>query len=289
MNVRPRRSVLYMPGANARALDKARTLAADGLIFDLEDAVAPDAKEQARDNVVHALKQGGYGPRERVVRINGLDTQWGRADLQAACAGYADAILLPKVEHATQVHQAAALMREAGAPDSMALWCMLETPKGVLHAEPIAASGGRLAVLVMGTSDLAKDLRASHTAMRLPMITSLGLCLLAARAYDLAILDGVHLDLEDDAGFAASCVQGRELGFDGKTLIHPRTIAAANEVFAPSAAEIAWAHRVIAAHEEASRAGRGVAVVDGRLVENLHVVAAQRQVALAEAIAQRAS
>lgn len=285
MNVRPRRSVLYMPGANARALDKARTLAADGLIFDLEDAVAPDAKEQARSNVVRALAQGGYGRRECVVRINGLDTPWGRADLEAACKSGADAILLPKVERAEQIHDAGASMRAAGAPEAMALWCMLETPKGVLQAEHIAAAGNRLAVLVMGTSDLAKDLRASHTAMRLPMITSLGLCLLAARACDLTILDGVHLDLDDDAGFAAACVQGRELGFDGKTLIHPRTIATANEVFAPSAADIAWAHRIIAAHDEAIRNGRGVVVVDGRLIENLHVVAARRQVALAQAIA----
>lgn len=285
MNARPRRSVLYMPGANMRALDKARTLPADGLIFDLEDAVAPDAKERARANVSAALAQGGYGRRECVVRINGLDTPWGRADLEAACRSGADAILLPKVEHAEQVREAGASMRAAGAPESMALWCMIETPKGVLHAERIAAAGDRLAVLVMGTSDLAKDLGASHTAMRLPMITSLGLCLLAARACDLAILDGVHLDLDDDAGFAAACVQGRELGFDGKTLIHPKTIATANDVYAPSEADIAWAHRIIAAHDEATRAGRGVVVVDGRLIENLHVVAARRQVALAQAIA----
>lgn len=285
MHARPRRSVLYMPGANMRALDKARTLPADGLIFDLEDAVAPDAKERARTNVSAALAQGGYGRRECVVRINGLDTPWGRADLEAACRSGADAILLPKVEHAEQVREAGASMRAAGVPESMALWCMIETPKGVLHAERIAAAGDRLAVLVMGTSDLAKDLGASHTAMRLPMITSLGLCLLAARACDLAILDGVHLDLDDDAGFAAACVQGRELGFDGKTLIHPKTIATANDVYAPSEADIAWAHRIIAAHDEATRAGRGVVVVDGRLIENLHVVAARRQVALAQAIA----
>lgn len=289
MNARPRRSVLYMPGANMRALDKARTLPADGLIFDLEDAVAPDAKEQARANVSAALAQGGYGRRECVVRINALDTPWGRADLDTACRTDADAILLPKVECAEQVHEVCALMREAQVHDAMALWCMLETPKGVLHAERIAAAGERLAVLVMGTSDLAKDLGASHTAMRLPMITSLGLCLLAARAYDLAILDGVHLDLDDDAGFAAACVQGRELGFDGKTLIHPKTITTANEIFAPSEAQIASAHRVIAAHEDAARAGRGVVVVDGRLIENLHVEAARRQIALARAIAERAS
>lgn len=288
MTIRPRRSVLYMPGANPRALDKARTLAADGLIFDLEDAVAPESKGQARTNVCNALAQGGYGQRERIVRINGLDTPWGQSDLEAVCRTAADAILIPKVERAEQVREASALMRAAGASDAMALWCMLETPKGVLQAQQIAAADERLAVLVMGTSDLAKDLRASHTVMRLPMITSLGLCLLAARAYDLAILDGVHLDLDDDNGFAAACVQGRELGFDGKTLIHPKTIETANEVFAPTAAEIAWAHRVIAAHEEAARTGRGVVVVEGKLIENLHVVAAQRQVALAHAIAGRA-
>lgn len=283
---RPRRSILYMPGANTRALEKGRTLPADGLILDLEDAVAPDAKVQARENVVKALEEGGYGKREILLRINGLDTPWGHADAQAAAKSKADAILIPKVESAAQVRQVENIMEQAGAPDSMTIWCMMETPMGMLHAEEIAQSSRRLAGFVMGTSDLAKDLRCAHTPLRLPMITSLGLCLLAARAYGLAIVDGVYLNLEDDEGFAASCVQGKELGFDGKSLIHPKTVAKANEVFAPSAEEVAWARKIIEAHAEAERQGKGVVVVDGKLIENLHVAAARRQVELAEAIAE---
>lgn len=283
---RPRRSILYMPGANTRALEKGRTLPADGLILDLEDAVAPDAKVQARENVVKALAEGGYGKREILLRINGLETPWGHADAQAAAKSKADAILIPKVESAAQVRQVETIMEQAGAPDSMTIWCMMETPMGMLHAEEIAQSSPRLAGFVMGTSDLAKDLRCAHTPMRLPMLTSLGLCLLAARAYGLAIVDGVYLNLEDDEGFAASCVQGKELGFDGKSLIHPKTVAKANEVFAPSAEEVAWARKIIEAHAEAERQGKGVVVVDGKLIENLHVAAARRQVELAEAIAE---
>ena len=283
---RPRRSVLYMPGSNTRAMEKARGLAADALILDLEDAVAPDAKAMARANVATALRAGGYGKRELVVRVNALATPWGYDDLAAAAVMKANAVLLPKVESADTVRQAEALLVAAGAPPSLAIWCMMETPLGVLHAEEIAASSPRVAALVMGTSDLAKDLQARHTRERLPMLTSLGLCLLAARAYRLAILDGVHLDLADDEGFAAVCRQGRELGFDGKTLIHPKTIAAANAAFAPAAEEIAWSRRVIAAHAEAEAAGRGVVLVDGKLIENLHVEDARRTVALAEQIAE---
>jgi citrate lyase subunit beta/citryl-CoA lyase len=198
----------------------------------------------------------------------------------------ADAILLPKVESANEVHALDQLMQRGGAPSDMAIWCMIETPLGVLRSAEIAATGGRLACFVMGTSDLAKDLQASHTRERLPLLTSLGLCVLAARAYRLAILDGVHLDLNDDAGFAESCRQGRELGFDGKTLIHPKTIEAANRAFAPSEAELEFSRRVIQAHAEATAAGKGVVVVDGRLVENLHVENARRLVALGEAIAE---
>jgi citrate lyase subunit beta / citryl-CoA lyase len=282
---RPRRSVLYMPGANTRALEKARGLPADALILDLEDAVAPDAKAQARANVAQALAQGGYGKRELVLRVNGLATPWGHADLAAAAAMPLDAVLLPKVESADAVRQAEAVLAGAGAPESVAVWCMMETPLAMLHAEEIAGASPRVACLVMGTSDLAKDLQARHTRDRLPMLTSLGLCLLAARAYRLAILDGVHLDLADDEGFAAACRQGRELGFDGKTLIHPKTIAAANEAFAPAAEEVAWARRIIAAHAEAEAAGKGVVLVDGKLIENLHVEDARRNVALAEQIA----
>lgn len=282
---RPRRSVLYMPGSNARALEKARTLAADGLILDLEDAVSPDAKDVARTQVVDAVKAGGYGGRELLVRVNGLNTPWFHADVAAAATSGAHAILIPKVESADAVRQAEAIMISAGAPENMAIWCMMETPRGILKAEEIAASTPRLGGFVMGTSDLAKDLHCAHTALRLPMVTSLGLCLLAARAYNLAILDGVYLDLNDDAGFEASCVQGLELGFDGKTLIHPKTIDAANRVFAPSEQEIAWSQKIIAAHAEAAAEGKGVVVVDGKLVENLHVENAKRIVRLADQIA----
>jgi citrate lyase subunit beta/citryl-CoA lyase len=283
---RPRRSVLYMPGSNPRALDKARTLAADGLILDLEDAVAPDAKDVARTQVVEAVKAGGYGQRELLIRVNGLATPWGFADVAAAAASGADGILIPKVESADMVRQVEQILAGAGAPDSLAIWCMMETPRGILRAEEIANASPRLGGLVMGTSDLTKDLRALHTRDRLPMLTSLGICLLAARAYGLAIVDGVYLDLNDDEGFAASCRQGLELGFDGKTLIHPKTIDAANQVFAPSEADVAWSRKIIAAHAEAAAAGKGVVVVDGKLVENLHVENARRLVALAEQIAE---
>ncbi len=282
---RPRRSVLYMPGSNARALEKARTLAADGLILDLEDAVSPDAKEEARRQVCEAVKAGGYGGRELLVRVNGLNTPWFHADVLAAATSGADAILIPKVESADAVRQVEAIMDAAGAPADMAIWCMMETPRGILKAEEIANSSRRMGGFVMGTSDLAKDLHASHTRERLPMITSLGLCLLAARAYGLAVLDGVYLDLNDDEGFEYSCRQGLELGFDGKTLIHPKTIDAANRVFAPTEKEIAWSQKIIAAHAEAAAEGKGVVVVDGKLVENLHVENAKRIVRLAEQIA----
>lgn len=282
---RPRRSVLYMPGSNQRALEKARTLAADGLILDLEDAVSPDAKDVARTQVVEAVKAGGYGGRELLVRVNGLNTPWFYADVAAAASSGADAILIPKVESADAVRQVEAIMIASGAPETMAIWCMMETPRGILKAEEIAAATPRMGGFVMGTSDLAKDLHCAHTPLRLPMITSLGLCLLAARAYGLAVLDGVYLDLNDDAGFEASCVQGLELGFDGKTLIHPKTIDAANRVFAPSEREIEWSKKIIAAHAEAAAEGKGVVVVDGKLVENLHVENAKRIVRLAEQIA----
>ncbi|WP_434618019.1 HpcH/HpaI aldolase/citrate lyase family protein [Azospirillum sp. B2RO_4] len=284
--VRPRRSVLYMPGSNARALEKGRSLPADGLILDLEDAVAPDAKATARDTIAAALSAGGYGGRELIVRVNGLNTPWGYDDLRMAAASGADAVLLPKVESADAVRQAEAVLRAAGAPAGQSIWCMMETPLGILNAKEIAGASPAVGALVLGTSDLAKDLHAAHTAQRLPMITSLGLCLLAARAYGLAVLDGVHLDLNDDEGFAASCRQGRELGFDGKTLIHPKTIAACNAAFAPDDEEIAQAHRIIAAHAEAAASGKGVVLVDGKLVENLHVENARRLVTLADAIAK---
>ena len=284
---RPRRSVLYMPGSNTRALDKGRSLPADGLILDLEDAVAADSKVQARRNIMQAVGQGGYGYREIIVRINAFGTPWGYDDLVAACGSKADAVLLPKVESGDMVRQAETVMTAHNAPEEMQIWAMMETPLGMLHAEQVAASSARLTCLVMGTSDLAKDLHASHTQDRLPMVTSLGLCLLAARAYGLDILDGVHLDLRDDEGLAYSCKQGAEMGFDGKTLIHPRTIGIANAAFSPSEEEVEWSHKIIDAHAAAMAEGKGVAVYEGKLIENLHVENAKRMVQLAAAIAEQ--
>ncbi|PIE17135.1 MAG: CoA ester lyase [Proteobacteria bacterium] len=284
---RPRRSVLYMPASNTRALDKGRRLDCDGIILDLEDAVAPDAKAQARANAIEALAAGGYGHRELLLRVNGLNTPWGYEDLVAAARSGADAVLLPKVDSADTVRQVAALLDANGAPEALQIWCMMETARAMLRAEEIADAHPRLGGLVLGTSDLAKDLHCLHTPTRLPMVTSLGLCLLAARAAGLAILDGVYLDLADAEGFAASCVQGRELGFDGKTLIHPKQLEAANVAFAPSEDEVAWSRRIITAHAEAQAQGQGVVLVDGRLIENLHVDSAHRIVAMAEAIAAR--
>ena len=283
--VRPRRSVLYMPGSNARALDKARTLPADGYILDLEDAVAPDAKIVARQQICEAVKAGGYGQRELAIRVNSLATPWGHDDIVAASTSGGHAILIPKVESADTVRQVENIMNAAGAPDDMAIWCMMETPRGMLEAPAIAAASPRLACLVMGTSDLAKDLNCAHTRERLPMLASLSLCLLAARANGLAILDGVYLDLNDDEGFEYACKQGVEFGFDGKTLIHPKTVAATNRIFAPSETAVAWSRKIIAAHAEATAQGKGVVVVDGKLIENLHVESARRLVKLAEAIA----
>jgi citrate lyase subunit beta/citryl-CoA lyase len=288
-SVRPRRSALYMPGSNARALEKARSLEADVVIMDLEDAVSPDKKEAAREAIGAALAEGGYGDRELVIRTNGLEGPWGAEDLAFAAKAGADAVLLPKVEHAEQIWQAEEALSAAGAPDSLTIWSMLETPLGMLHAEEIAAASPRLGCLVLGTSDLAKDLHALHTRDRLPFVTSLGLCVLAARAYGLAVLDGVHLDLDDAEGFEASCRQGLELGFDGKTLIHPKTLAAANRIFAPSGEEIAWSRKIIDAHAAAEAEGSGVVLVNGKLVEALHVENARRIIALAEMIEFRES
>ena len=281
--IRPRRSVLFMPGSNGRALERAKTLPADALIFDLEDAVAPDAKAIARQMVCDAIRAGGYGKRELIVRVNGLATV-GDADLAAVATSGADAVLLPKIESSDLVRQALSILTAHGAPADLAIWCMLETPRGILRAEDIAASP-RLVALVMGTSDLTQELHARHTRERLPMLPSLGWCLLIGRAYGLTVLDGVHLDLNDDQGFEDTCRQAADMGFDGKTLIHPKTIATANRIFAPSPEDIALAHKIIAAHAEATAQGKGVVVVDGRLIENLHVEEAHRVVALDEAIA----
>lgn len=277
-----------MPGSNTRAMAKAGLLPADAVIFDLEDAVAPDAKERARGSVCAAARTGSYGLREVVVRVNGLATSWGRADLAAVATSGADAVLLPKVESPGAVREALAVLVAHEAPGGLALWCMLETPRGILDAAAIATASPRVAALVMGTSDLTKDLHARHTRDRLPLLTSLELCVLAARAAGVAALDGVHLDLDDDVGFEAACRQAADLGFDGKTLIHPRTIAKANEIFAPAPADVDWARRVIAAHAAATAEGRGVVLLDDRLIESLHVEDARRLILLADAIEARA-
>ena len=286
---RPRRSVLFIPGSNPRAAENARTLPADGLIFDLEDAVAPEAKEGARTIVPAALARGGYGDRELVIRVNAIDTPWGHSDLATAATMPIDAVLLPKVENPDLVALTVSLLDGFGAPERLAVWCMLETPRGILYAREIAAASPRLAALVLGTSDLTKDLHAFPTRDRLPLVTSLSLAVLAARAHGLAVLDGVHLDLADGEGFAAACRQGRELGFDGKTLIHPKQIAAANAAFAPTPEEVEWSRRIIAAHSEAAAAGKGVVLVEGRLIENLHVENAWRLLSLAGEIERLSS
>jgi citrate lyase subunit beta/citryl-CoA lyase len=287
--VRPRRSVLFVPGSNARALEKARGLAADGLIFDLEDAVGPGAKDTARAGVEAALIAGGYGPRELIVRVNPLDSPWGHADLAVAARLPIDAVLLPKVETAERVRLTISLLAALAAPPELAVWCMIETPLGVLAAAEVAGASPRLGALVLGTSDLAADLHARETRTRLPLLTALGLVLLAARAHGRAVLDGVHLGLADAEGFEAACRQGRELGFDGKTVIHPGQIAPANTAFSPTVEEAEWARRIIAAYTQRSAAGQGAVRIDGRLVEALHVEEARRILAMVEAIAMRES
>jgi len=283
---RPRRSALYVPGSNARALEKARAVAADAVILDLEDAVAPAAKEGARAQALGSLAADGWRA-ERILRVNGAGTPWHAEDLAAAARSGADAVCLPKAESPEGVRAVAEALARAGAPESLALWVMIETPRGVLAAREIAAATPRLACLVAGTTDLVKELRAVHTPGRAEVLTSLSLLLLAARANGLAALDGVFLDLADAGGFEGACRQGRALGFDGKTLIHPSQLEPANRIFAPTAEELAAARRIVAAHAEAVANGRGVAVVDGKLVEALHVAEAERVLRLAEAIAAR--
>ncbi len=282
--IRPRRSVLYMPGANERALEKAKALPADAIIFDLEDAVAPDAKAEARDRVCAAVASGEYGGRELTIRANGLDTEWHADDLAAISAAGPAAVVVPKINSVADVQAIEAALEEHGAPDHTAIWAMVETPIAMLHAEEIASASERLAVLVMGTNDLAKELYAEHVPGRQPLLTGLGLCLLAARATGKVILDGVYNDIKDEDGFRAECVQGRQMGFDGKTLIHPSQLEPCNEVFAPSEDEVAHSRKVIAAFEEATAEGRGVVTVDGRMIENLHVDNARRVLAVHEAI-----
>jgi citrate lyase subunit beta/citryl-CoA lyase len=285
--LRPRRSVLYMPGANERALEKAKSLPADALILDLEDAVAPDAKADARKRVAAAAASGEYGYREVTIRVNGPGTAWHADDLRAAAEAGPDAVVVPKVDSADTVREVERALEAAGAPDRTAIWAMVETPRAMLDARAVAAASERLTVLVMGTNDLAKELHAEHVPGRAPLLTGLSLALLAARDTGKAILDGVYNDVKNAEGFEAECVQGRQFGFDGKTLIHPSQVEPCNRAFAPSADQIAHARKVIDAFDEATREGRGVVTVDGRMIENLHVEDARRVLALAEAIAGR--
>ncbi len=285
-SIRPRRSVLYMPGANTRALEKAKGLPADSLILDLEDAVAPDAKVAARENILAAL-EAGFGYREAVVRINGLTTAWALDDLAFFANSKADAIVIPKVESAAQVQEVAALLQKMNAPSNMMIWAMIETPLAIFKLQEIASAHPRLEALVLGTSDLVKDLHARHTPNRIETQTALSLSVLAARAYGLCVLDGVHLSLDDEAGLKQSCIQGRDMGFDGKTLIHPNQIALANEIFGPSANEVREAEERIAAYEAAIQSGAGIAVLNGKLIEELHIQDAKRILALAQAIANQ--
>jgi citrate lyase subunit beta / citryl-CoA lyase len=289
MTVRPRRSVLYMPGSNARAMEKARELAADAVILDLEDAVAPDAKAKARELIVKALTDGGFGRREVVVRVNGLDTAWWADDL-AVAAAKPDAVLVPKVSTPEQVRQVAARLAAVGAAPELRIWAMMETPLAMLNVRDIAAAAldpaMRLAAFVMGTNDLAKETRARIVPGRAPMLPWLMTCVAAARAFGLDILDGVYNDLGNAEGFAAECAQARDLGFDGKTLIHPAQIAPCNAAFSPPAEEVAWARKIIAAFDLPENAKRGVIQIEGRMVERLHAEMARRTVAIADAITQ---
>lgn len=284
---RPRRSVLYMPGANARALDKARTLPADALILDLEDSVAPDAKEEARTRVAEAVAAGGYGHREVTVRVNAPGTPWHADDLRAAAEAGPDAVVVPKVDGPGTVSAVAAALEAAGAPDRTAVWAMLETPAAVLDARRIAAASERLTVLVMGTNDLAKELRAAHVPGRAPLLAALSAVLLAGRAEGRVVLDGVYNDVRDLDGFAAETLQARDLGFDGKTLIHPKQIEPCNRIFTPAAEDVDRARRILEAFDQATSQGRGVVTVDGRMIENLHVEEARRVLALADAVTGR--
>jgi citrate lyase subunit beta / citryl-CoA lyase len=290
--IRPRRSALYMPGSNARAIGKAKTLAADVVIFDLEDAVAPDAKAQAREQVCAAVAAGGYGLRELVIRINALETPWGEADLAAAIAAAPDAILVPKVSSAETLAAVGLRLRKLGAAERTKIWAMIETPLAILRAENIASAARdvdtRLACFVMGTNDLAKDTRARLLPGRAAMLPWLMTALAAARAHGIDILDGVYNNLSDADGFRTECEQGRDCGFDGKTLIHPDQIAAANEIYAPSQQEIESARAIVAAFEEPENAGKGAISLNGRMVERLHAEMAKRTLALAEAIAEQA-
>jgi citrate lyase subunit beta / citryl-CoA lyase len=283
---RPRRSVLYLPGNNARALEKGKTLPADVLIFDLEDAVGPDAKVDSRARVCEAVASESYGPREVVVRVNGMGTDWHHEDFAAVTGSAADGVLVPKVESAQQVRELAGALDRRGARERLQLWAMIETPRAFLHVEEIASASDRLAVLVIGTNDLVNDLHGLHVPGRAPILPALGMAVLGARAAGKNIVDGVFNAIKDEAGFRAEAQQGREMGFDGKTLIHPSQVDPANDLFGPSDREVADARKIVSAYEEAQAAGSSVITVDGRMIEGLHVRDAQRILALAKLIAE---
>jgi citrate lyase subunit beta / citryl-CoA lyase len=288
MTVRPRRSVLYMPGDNARALAKAKTIAADALIFDLEDSVAPEAKAEARETACAAVMEGGYGRREIVIRPNALETVWGAADILAAAKVAPDAILVPKVAHPGDIISAAKILKSVNAPEKTKLWAMIEMPVAVMFSREIAAAArdpeNRLTCLVMGTNDLLKESRARSLHDRFAVVPWLAMTLLAARSYKLDIIDGVYNDFKDEAGFRAECEHGRTIGMDGKTLIHPSQVAPCNDVFSPTEEEIAWSHKIIDAFSRPVNANKGVITVDGKMVERLHLVTAQRTAAIARAV-----
>lgn len=291
MAMRPRRSVLYIPGDNARALDKARSLAADSIIIDLEDSVAPTNKEAARAGALAAIREGGYGSREIILRVNPIETPWGMADLHAAVGAAPDAILVPKVSQPGDIIGTAKVLKAVEAAPSIRLWAMIETPLGIINSREIAACGpdpeNRLACFVLGTNDLLKESRARSSNQRFAVVPWLAMTLVAARAYGLDVIDGVYNDFKDDSGFRSECEHGRTLGMDGKTLIHPSQVAPCNEVFSPTEDEVSWAHKIISAFEDPENARKGVITVEGKMVERLHLVMAKRVAAIAGAINAR--
>jgi citrate lyase subunit beta / citryl-CoA lyase len=291
MAMRPRRSVLYVPGDNEHALEKAKTLAADSIIIDLEDSVSPANKEIARKHAISVIREGGFGTREAILRVNPIETPWGMADLHAAISAAPDAILIPKVSYPGDVIGTAKVVKAAEAAPNIRLWAMIETPMGIINAREIAACGpdpdNRLACFVLGTNDLLKESRARSNNNRFAVVPWLAMTLVAARAYGLDVIDGVYNDFKDDSGFRAECEHGRTLGMDGKTLIHPSQVAPCNEVFSPTEDEVAWARKIIKAFEEPENVRKGVITVEGKMVERLHLVMAKRVAAIAEAINAR--
>jgi citrate lyase subunit beta/citryl-CoA lyase len=287
-NIRPRRSVLYMPGANDRALEKAKSLPADAVILDLEDSVAPEAKVQARERVCFAVREGGYGRRELVIRTNALETVWGTADLLAAAEAAPDAILIPKVAHPGDIISAAKILKSVNAPERTRIWAMMETPQAILYAREIAAVAmdpeNRLECFVLGTNDLLKESRARALDNRFAIVPWLALTIVAARAFGLDIIDGVYNDFKDEDGFRRECEHGRTLGMDGKTLIHPSQVGPCNEVFTPTDEEVEWSRKIIDAFSQPANAHKGVITVDGKMVERLHLVMARRTAAIAHAV-----